>query len=39
MEIIHNGLQASVKGPAEHFTGNVRDDPHRHSASEGRQGG
>jgi quercetin dioxygenase-like cupin family protein len=26
MEIIHNGSQASIKGPAEYFTGNVRID-------------
>ena len=27
MEIRRSGSQASVKGPAEHFTGNVRLDP------------
>ena len=27
MEIKQNGSQPSAKGPAEHFTGNVRIDP------------
>lgn len=27
MEITKNGTRPSAKGPAEHFTGNVRIDP------------
>jgi quercetin dioxygenase-like cupin family protein len=39
MEITRNGTRPSAKGPAEHFTGNVRIDPLFQANSPGRAGG
>ncbi len=39
MEIIRNGAQASVKGPAEYFTGNVRIDWQFQRGGESRMAG
>ena len=39
MEIKRGGSQASLKGPAEHFTGTVRIDPVFQASPPGRGGG
>jgi quercetin dioxygenase-like cupin family protein len=39
MEIKRSGTQPSMRGPAEHFTGNVRIDPLFQALAPGRVGG